>query len=187
MELSHWKKTPWINIYFRRDFGEEMLIATQRNLWPQFRLVPHEITNGYGEKSIVQFHTEFEEGRMLPNWKSLQFVPRGNQPAPALSRKLPTWSPDQDALYADTLDPLAVALQAEKTSIERLEARIPMFLNRCSESKRQITVDRVRMVYLKDAVDGEEPHLVVMAFSYADGFKVMQNGIGSGPPRNTGP
>jgi hypothetical protein len=78
-------------------------------------------------------------------------------------------------------------MQAEKTNIERLEARIPMFLSRCSESKRQLTVDRVRMVYLNDAVDGKEPNLVVMTFSYADGFKVMQNGIGSGPPRDAGP
>ena len=186
MELSHWKKTPWINIDFRRDFGKEMLVATE-NRKPQFRLIPHELTNGYGEKAIVQFHTVFEPGRMLPNWQSLQFVPRGNQPVPRLSRTLPAWSPEHDDLYADVLDPLTTALQAEKTGIERLEARIPMFLNRCSDSKRQLTVDRVRMVYLKDAVESKEPNLVVMTFSYADGFKVMQNGIGSGPPRETGP
>jgi hypothetical protein len=188
MDLSHWIKTPWINIDFRRDFGKEMLVATTSDR-PQFRLVPLEVPNGFGKNTPVAFHTVFEPGRMLPNWTSLQFVPRGNQPVPALSRKLPAWagSSEHEELYTDVLDPLTTALQAEKTNIERLEGRIPMFLNRCSESKQQITVDRVRMVYLKDAVEGKEPNLVVMTFSYADGFKVMQNGVGSGPPRDTGP
>jgi hypothetical protein len=191
MDLSHWIRTPYVSIDFRRDFGKEMLVATN-NRQPKFQLVPKYLTNGFGEDTVVRFSLKFDEGRMLRNWDELQFVPRGNQPVPALSRKLPAWSPEQEDLYADVLDPLATALQAETTKIEHLEAKIPMFLCRCADSKRQMTVDRVRLVYLKDAVEGPKgtnpnPNLVVVAFSWADGFKVMQNGVGSGPPRSTDP
>jgi hypothetical protein len=50
-----------------------------------------------------------------------------------------------------------------------------------------MTVDRVRMVYLENAVSGLNPNLVLIVFSYSDGFRTMQNGVGTGPPRETGP
>ena len=53
----------------------------------------------------------------------------------------------------------------------------------CDTSKRQPTIDRVRMVYLPDAVDADNSNLVLIVFAYYAGYQVRQNGAGSGPPR----
>ncbi len=39
------------------------------------------------------------------------------------------------------------------------------------------------MVYLVNAVEGDNPNLVLIVFSYYSGYQVRQNGAGSGPPR----
>ena len=65
---------------------------------------------------------------------------------------------------------------------ERLEAYLPLFIDHSPESKRQPTIDRVRMVYLKNAVAAPNPNLVLIVFSYYSGYQIRQNGAGSGPP-----
>jgi hypothetical protein len=186
MDLSNWLSTPRVAIDFRADSGKDLLVAT-KDRQPEFRLMPRYLTNGYGEETVVQFSLTFEEGRMLPNWEELQFIPRGSEPVPALSRKLPPYTPKEERLYSDVLDPLVTALSARDTRMERLEARLPLFMNRCAESRRRLTIDRVRMVYLENAVSALNPNLVVIVFSWADGYRVMQNGAGTGPPREVGP
>jgi hypothetical protein len=195
MDLSNWLNTPRVSIDFRADYGKELLKATGERK-PEFRLMPKYLMNGYDEETVVAFSLTFEDGRMLPNWEELQFTPRGTEPVPALSRKLPYWSPKEEELYADVLDPLVTQLYAAQTRLERLEAKLPLFMNRCAESRRRLTLDRVRMVYLENAVEWQEksappkdftPNLALIVISYADGYKVMQNGVGTGPPREAGP
>ncbi len=101
---------------------------------------------------------------------------------PFLAQKLPPYSPDKDPIYAKILDPLVTELYAADTQMERLEANIPLYLNQGPESKRTLTIDRVRMVYLENAVEGPNPNYVLLVFSYLDGYKVAQNGAGGGPP-----
>lgn len=185
MNLELWQNKPWITIKFRKDFGKDILVAKEGP--PKFRLIPKLLKNGYGEKVAVGFNIDFEDGRMLENWGSLQFTPRGTEPPKSLAYKLPPYADEYETLYSDALDPIVTALYAADSRVERLEAKLPLFLNRCADSKRQMTLDRVRMVYLENAVDGPDPDLVVVVFSWADGFKVMQNGVGSGPPRNVDP
>ncbi len=182
MDLSNWVKTPNVSIEFRENYGKTLLAAPS-GLTPEFRLMPKYLCNGYGEECVVQFNLTFEQGRMLPNWEELLFTPLGSEPVPRLSQKLPAWSPREEALYSRVLDPLITALYAADTKIERLEANLPMYLDHSPESRRRRTIDRVRMVYLKDAVEATNPNLALVVFSWLDGYKVAQNGAGSGPPR----
>ena len=101
---------------------------------------------------------------------------------PALPKKLPPWSADKEPEYAAGLDPLIAALYRTDTPLERLEAYLPLFIDHSPESKRQPTIDRVRMVYLKNAVSAPNPNLVLIVFSYYSGYQIRQNGAGSGPP-----
>jgi hypothetical protein len=181
MDLSNWVNTPNISIDFRENDGKKLLVAEDGRR-PQFRLMPKYLVNGYGEETVVQFNLTFEQGRMLPNWEELLFTPMGTQPVPPLKEKLPPWSPREEPVYAKLLDPLITQLYAADTQIERLEAMLPLFLDQSPESKRKLTIDRVRMVYLENAVDAPNPNLVLIVFSYLCGYKVAQNGAGSGPP-----
>lgn len=182
MDLSDWVKTPTVSIDFRENYGRKLL-ASADGRTPEFRLMPKYLCNGYGEDCVVQFNLTFEHGRMLPNWEELLFTPLGSDPVPRVDPKLPPWSPEQEGTYSRRLDPIITALYANDTRLERLEASLPMYLDHSPESRRRHTIDRVRMVYLKDAVDAENPNLVLVVFSWLDGYKVHQNGAGSGPPK----
>lgn len=120
---------------------------------------------------------------MLPNWEELLFTPLGTV-APRLGAKLPPWSPESGPIYSKMLDPLVNELYRTDTDIQRLEANIPLFLDHSPESRRELTIDRVRMAFLEDAVDAPNPNFVLIVFSYLDGYKVMQNGSAGGPPEN---
>jgi len=179
-DLTKWVRTPGVTVDFRQNYGLELLIAPCGSR-PQFKLMPKYLLNGYQEETVVQFNMTFEEGRMLPNWEELLFTPLGFM-TPYLAQKLPPWSPDKDPIYAKILDPLVTQLYAADTQIERLEANIPLYLDQGPESKRTLTIDRVRMVYLENVVEGPNPNYVLLVFSYLDGYKVAQNGAGGGPP-----
>jgi hypothetical protein len=181
MDLSNWVNTPRIAIDFRENYGKKLLVAEDGRR-PEFRLMPKYLVNGYGEETIVQFNVTFEQGRMLPNWEELLFTPVGTTPVPRLPELLPPWSPKEEPVYAKLLDPLITQLCAADTTIERLEAMLPLYLDHSPESKRKLTIDRVRMVYLENAVNAPNPNLVLIVFSYLCGYKVAQNGAGSGPP-----
>jgi hypothetical protein len=181
MDLTNWVTTPNVSIDFRENYGTRLLVSTDGRP-PQFRLMPKYLENGYGEETICQFNLTFEQGRMLPNWEELLLTPLGKEAIPPLPTKLPPWSPDKEAEYAKALDPLITALYAADTSLERLEALLPLYLDHSPQSKRSLTIDRVRMVYLENAVDGPNPNLILVVFSYLDGYRVAQNGAGSGPP-----
>jgi hypothetical protein len=179
--LTTWLNTKAVNIGFREDYGEELLVAPAGGQ-PEFRLMPKYLLNGYGEETVVQFNLTFSQGRMLPNWEELLFTPLGSEPPPALSQKLPPWSPDKQALYSKVLNEVVTALYAADTKIARLEANLPLYLEQSPQSRRALTIDRVRMVYLENVVDGPNPNFVLIVFSYLDGYKVGQNGAGGGPP-----
>ena len=182
MDLQNWIKTPNITIDFRENFGKRLLVATDGQK-PHFSLKPKHLCNGDGRECPVQFVLTFEKGRMLANWKELLFTPRGCEVVPELSQKLPPWSPDVEQIYSKVLAPLGTELSAADTKIQRLEASIPLYMDHSPSSRKRMTIDRVRMVYLEDAVESEDnPNLVLVVFSYQDGYRVMQNGCGSGPP-----
>lgn len=179
-DLIKWVRTPSVTVEFRQNYGLELLAAPCGSR-PQFKLMPKYLVNGYKEETIVQFNLTFEDGRMLPNWEELLFTPLGFL-EPRLDEKLPPWSPDKDPIYAKILDPLVTELYRSDTQLRRLEANIPLYLNHSPESKRLLTIDRVRMVYLENVVEGPNRNFVLIVFSYLDGYKVMQNGAGGGPP-----
>jgi len=181
-DLTQWINTPNVSIDFRQDYANELLVGSDGRR-PQFRLMPKYVENGYGEETIVQFNLTFEQGRMLPNWEELLLTPLGTQPVPALPFKLPPWTPDRAPDYSKALDSLITSLYAADTKIQRLEALLPLYLDHSPDSKRTLTVDRVRMAYLENAVDAPNPNLVLVVFAYLDGYRVAQNGAGSGPPQ----
>jgi hypothetical protein len=179
--LEKWANTKAVTIDFRQDYGKEMLVAPGGGR-PEYRLMPKYLRNGYGEETVVQFNLTFAEGRMLPNWEELLFTPMGTEAPPALSQKLPPWGPGQEGVYSKVLNETITQLCAADTRIERLEASLPLFLSHSPESRRRLTIDRVRMVYLENVVDAPNPNFVLVVFSYLCGHKVMQNGAGGGPP-----
>ena len=179
--LEKWVNTKSVSIEFVEDYGKELLIAPDGGR-PEYRLMPKYLLNGFGEETVVQFNMTFAQGRMLPNWEELLFTPLGSVPPPKLSQKLPKWSVSQEGVYSKVLSGLVTSLQAADTKIERLEANLPLYLGQSPESKRMLTIDRVRMVYLENVVDGPNPNFVLVTFSYLDGYKVAQNGAGGGPP-----
>ncbi|HEU4627493.1 MAG TPA: hypothetical protein VFS52_22250 [Steroidobacteraceae bacterium] len=179
-DLSKWVRSPRVSIDFRESYGLDLLAAPYGGR-PQFKLMPKYLVNGDGEEVVVQFNLTFEDGRMLPNWEELLFTPLGSVP-PTLSGKLPPWNPENAPIYSKMLDPLIVELYRNDTNLQRLDANIPLFLDHSPESRRQLTIDRVRMVFLEDVVDAPNPNFVLLVFSYLDGYKVMQNGAGGGPP-----
>jgi hypothetical protein len=181
-DLVKWARTPSVTVDFRQNYALELLVAPCGSR-PQFKLMPKYLLNGYKEETIVQFNLTFEEGRMLPNWEELLFTPLGSV-QPTLTQKLPPWSPENDPIYAKILDPLVTELYAADTRIERLEANVPLYLDQGPESRRTLTIDRVRMVYLENVVDDVNPNYVLLVFSYLSGYKIAQNGAGGGPPRN---
>jgi len=179
MDLSNWLKTPCVDIDFRENYGKKLLHAPNGRR-PQFWLEPKKICNPYGEDQVVQFRAHYPSGCMVHNWAELLFTPLGTAPVPPLKEKLPPWSPDKEPEYAAALDPLIADLYRDDTKMERLETYLPLFLE---QGQRDATIDRVRMAYLVDAVEGENPNLVLIVFSYYSGYQVRQNGAGSGPPR----
>ena len=180
--LKKWALTKSVSIGFLEDYGKQLLVAPKGGQ-ADFRMMPKYLLNGFGEETIVQFNLTFAEGRMLPNWEELLFTPLGDEPPPRLSQKLPPWTPDQDPVYAKVLNETITRLYDANTKIERLEANLPLYLDHCAESRRKLTIDRVRMVYLENVVEGPSPNYVLIVFSYLDGYKVLQNGAGGGPPR----
>jgi len=181
MDLTNWLKTPNINIDFRENYGIKLLVGPQGGR-PSFRLEPKKLCNPFGEDQVVQFRLKYNAGCMLNNWAELLLTPLGSEPIPPLPKKLPPWSPDKEPEYAAGLDPLIAALYRTETPLERLEAYLPLFIDQSPESKRQPTIDRVRMVYLQNAVEDKNPNLVLVVFSYFSGYQIRQNGAGSGPP-----
>jgi hypothetical protein len=182
MDLSNWLKTPCIDIDFRENYGLKLLVAPNGRR-PHFWLEPKKLCNPYGEDQVVQFRAHYPSGCMLHNWSQLLFTPLGTTPLEPLPKKLPKWSPDKEPEYAAALDPLIADPYRDDTTTERLEGYLPLFLDQSEKSKREPTIDRVRMVYLVNAVDAENPNLVLVVFSYYAGSQVRQNGAGSGPPR----
>jgi hypothetical protein len=181
--LEKWVNTKGVTIEFREDFGKQLLVAPGGGR-PEYRLMPKYLQNGYGEDTVVQFNLTFAEGRMLPNWEELLFTPLGSEPPPCLSQKLPAWKPGEEGVYSKVLNETITRLYAAETKIERLEANLPLYLDHSPESRRRLTIDRVRMVYLENVVEGPNPNFVLVVFSYLDGYKVAQNGAGGGPPAN---
>jgi hypothetical protein len=181
MDLSNWLNTSHIDIDFRENYGLKLLVAPNGGR-PRFKLEPKYLCNPYGEDQAVQFRLKYDQGCMLNNWSELLFTPVGTEPVPPLPKKLPPWSPKEAGVYAEGLDALIAALYRTDTPLERLEAYLPLFLDQSPESKRQPTIDRVRMVYLENAVEAKNPNLVLVVFSYFCGYQVRQNGAGSGPP-----
>jgi hypothetical protein len=118
---------------------------------------------------------------MLPNWEELLFTPMGYM-TPFLASKLPAWTPESGPIYSKILDPLVNELYRTDCNIQRLEANIPVFLDHSPESRRTLTIDRVRLVFLENAVEAPNPNFALLVFSYLDGYKVMQNGSAGGPP-----
>ena len=182
MDLSNWLNTARVDIDFRENYGAKLLVDAKGGR-PQFKLEPKYLCNPFGEEQVVQFKLHYPSGCMLHNWSELLFTPLGTEPVPPLAKKLPEWSPDRAPEYAAGLDSHIAALYRTDTPIERLEAYLPLFLDQSPESKRQATIDRVRMVYLENAVEGENPNLVLVVFSYFSGYQIRQNGAGSGPPQ----
>ena len=182
MDLSNWLKTPCIDIDFKENFGKKLLHAPNGRR-PTFWLEPKKLRNPTGEDQVVQFRAHYPSGCMLHNWAELLFTPLGTEAVPRLPKKLPKWSPDKEPEYAAGLDRLIAELYRDDTKIERLEAFLPLFLDQSDKSTREVTIDRVRMAYLVDAVDADNPNLVLIVFSYYSGYQVRQNGAGSGPPR----
>jgi hypothetical protein len=182
MDLSNWLNTPCVDIDFRENYGKKLLVGPKGGR-PYFKLEPKKLCNPFGEEQVVQFKLHYPSGCMLHNWSELLFTPLGSEAVPPLKKKLPKWSPDKEPEYAAGLDSLIAALYRTDTPLERLEAYLPLFLDQSPESKRQATIDRVRMVYLENAVEAENPNLVLVVFSYFSGYQVRQNGAGSGPPR----
>jgi hypothetical protein len=179
--LTKWVRTPRVSIDFRENFALDLLVAPDGDR-PQFKMTPKYLMNGDKQDAVVQFHLTYETGRMLPNWKELVFTPLGFL-VPRLEQKLPPWNPDAGPIYSKILNRLGTELLRADTQVQRLEATIPLFLDHSPESRRTLTVDRVRMVYLPDSVDNPvNPNFVLIVFSYLDGYKVMQNGCGGGPP-----
>jgi hypothetical protein len=181
MDLSNWLNTPNVNIDFRENYGTKLLVGPPGGR-PHFKLEPKYLCNPFGEDQVVQFRLKYPGGCMLHNWSELLFTPIGTEPVPALPNKLPPWSPDKEPVYAAALDRLIAMLYRHDTQIERLEAYLPLFIDQSPESKRQATIDRVRMVYLENAVNDKNPNLVLVVFSYLCGYQIRQNGAGSGPP-----
>ena len=181
MDLSNWLKTPRIDIDFRENYGKKLLHAPNGRR-PCFWLEPKKLCNPLGEDQVVQFRAHYPAGCMMHNWAELLFTPLGSQAVPPLPKKLPKWSPDKEQEYAAGLDRLIAELYRDDTQVERLEAYLPLFLDQSEQSKREPTIDRVRMVYLTDAVEAENPNLVLVVFAYYSGYQVRQNGAGSGPP-----
>jgi len=182
MDLSNWLKTPSLDIDFRENYGKKLLHAPNGRR-PHFWLEPKKLCNPHGEDQVVQFRAHYPSGCMLHNWAELLFTPLGTEAVPRLPKKLPKWSPDKEPEYAAGLDGLIAELYRDDTKIERLEAFLPLFLDQSDKSTREVTIDRVRMAYLVDAVDADNPNLVLIVFSYYSGYQVRQNGAGSGPPR----
>jgi hypothetical protein len=182
MDLSNWLKTPCIDIDFRENYGLKLLVAPNGRR-PHFWLEPKKLCNPYGEDQVVQFRAHYPSGCMLHNWAQTLFTPLGTTPVPPLKQKLPKWSPDKEPEYAAGLEPLIADLYRDDTTTERLEGYLPLFLEQSDKSKREATIDRVRLAYLVNAVDAENPNLVLVVFSYYAGYQVRQNGAGSGPPR----
>lgn len=183
MDVSNWLNHPLVDIDFRENYGTKLLCGPPGGR-PSFRLEPKQLCNPHGEDQVVQFRLKYGQGCMLHNWAELLLTPLGNTPVPPLPKKLPPWSPDKEPEYAAGLDPLIAALYRSDTPLERLEAYLPLFIDQSDESKRQVTIDRVRMVFLENAVDDKNPNLVLVVFSYFSGYQIRQNGAGSGPPRN---
>jgi hypothetical protein len=181
MDLSNWLNTPNISIDFRENYGKKLLVGPPGGK-PRFKLEPKYLCNPYGEDQVVQFRLKYPGGCMLHNWDDLLFTPMGSEVVPPLPRKLPPWSPDKDPEYAEVLDRLIADLYRPDTEVERLEAYLPLFLDQSAQSKRDATIDRVRMVYLENAVEAKNPNLVLVVFSYLCGYCVRQNGAGTGPP-----
>jgi hypothetical protein len=181
MDLSNWLNTPNVDIDFRENYGTKLLVGPPGGK-PRFKLEPKYLCNPYGEDVVVQFRMKYPGGCMLNNWAETLFTPLGNECVPALPRKLPPWSPKVDHIYAETLDSLVARLYRRETQIERLEGYLPLFIDQSPESKRQATIDRVRMVYLENVVEAPNPNLVLVVFTYYSGYQVMQNGAGTGPP-----
>ncbi|MEP7244592.1 MAG: hypothetical protein ABI885_13070, partial [Gammaproteobacteria bacterium] len=165
----------------RENHGTHLL-SCKDGRRPQFRLMPKYLENCHGEETICQFYLTYEHGRMLPNWGELLFTPLGEDPVPPLSQPLPPWSPEKDPEYSKVLNPVINALYSADTRLNRLEAMLPLYLDHSPISKRSLTIDRVRMVYLENAVKAPNPNLVLVVFSYLAGYRVAQNGAGSGPP-----
>jgi hypothetical protein len=181
MDLTNWLNTPNVDIDFRENYGSKLLVGPPGGR-PSFKLEPKMLCNPYGEDQVVQFRVKYDAGCMLPNWAELLLTPLGSEPVPSLPEKLPPWSADKEPEYAAALDPLIAALYRTETPLERLEAYLPLFIDQSPESRRWPTIDRVRMVYLSDAVADQNPNLVLVVFSYFSGYQIRQNGAGSGPP-----
>jgi hypothetical protein len=182
MDLSCWLKTPRVDIDFRENYGTKLLVAPNGRR-PWFWLEPKMLCNPDGKDQVVQFKAHYPSGCMLHNWAELLFTPLGSVAVPGLKEKLPKWSPDKEPLYAAALDPLIAEMYRDDTKVERLEGYLPLFLEHSANSRRELTIDRVRMVYLTNAVDADNPNLVLVVFAYYSGYQVRQNGAGSGPPR----
>jgi hypothetical protein len=182
MDLSHWLKTPCIDFDFTQNFGKQLLVAPNGGR-PCLSLQPKKVRNPHGEEQVVQFRAHYPAGCMSENWADMLFTPLGTEPVARLKKKLPKWHPDKHPEYAAGLDSLIAELYRDNTKIERLEGYLPLFLDQSDESKREPTIDRVRLVYLTDAVEAENPHLALVVFSYYSGYQIRQNGAGSGPPR----
>lgn len=181
MDLSNWLRTPHVEIDFRENYGTKLLVGPPGEK-PRFKLEPKYLCNPHGEDQVVQFRLKYPGGCMLHNWSELLLTPLGTEPVPPLPTKLPPWSPEREPEYAAGLDPFIAALYRTETPLERLEAYLPLFIDHSPESKRKPTIDRVRMIYLKDAVAAPNPNLVLIVFSYYSGYQIRQNGAGSGPP-----
>lgn len=181
--MDHWFDK-WVykgrdrSIRFQRVFGAagpNLLEPDNKRpgrMWLRPRYFP---TTG----ELVQFTIDIVGAEMKRGMSGLILSPLG-QKEPVLDEKLPVWKDDQWTYdeYARILAPLVKMMDAEyEPDIQRLEALYTIGMG------GKIAVDRLRVLYIDDAVvDGSPMTLVVLTHVGGDALVPSQNGGGNGPP-----
>lgn len=177
MSLKHWIDTT-VTLNDSWGPGAQHSLSTPLRAQPEFTLRPRYLRDAKRNQQPVHFSVDFSSGYLSDGWLGVNFVPLGKDPVKGIAG-LPVYSPSSKQTYRNMIEEAADYLDCSSTA--RLEGVVPHMTK-----DGQIGYNRVKLFYVRKAVKGPVPDLVIVRIQHhqsAPGtVQANQGGSGQGPP-----
>lgn len=177
MSVKHWIDTT-VTLNDSWGPGAQHSLSTPLGRQPEFSLRARYLRDSKRNQQPAHFSIDFSSGYLGDGWLGVNFVPLGTDPVKGVSG-LPPYSKSTRLTYRNMIEAAADYLDCSTTA--RLEGVVPHMTK-----NGQIGYNRVKLFYVRKAVKGPIPDLVIVRIQHHQSVpgtvRANQTGNGNGPP-----